>query len=175
MGLDEVFRVLSKGVMVSKNSKKYSEIAKFLSIDDNYEELSNILDRLGFNLRGENGYFFIAQKERLSDVQLNSFLNNHKRLIVSIAILKQLFPLLDVNDILRQTDFITRYNQKSDPILKEKFEFIFETKDLKNITEEFFRLLEKHFIIERISADNRDDYRVLNAIKYYIDIVESVV
>ncbi len=92
MGIDEVFKILSKGVMVSINSKKYSEVAKFLLIDDNYQELAIILDKLGFNLRGESGYFFIAQKEKLSDTQLNSFLNNHKILIVSIAILKQLFP-----------------------------------------------------------------------------------
>jgi hypothetical protein len=175
MGIDEVFKILSKGVMVSINSKKYSEVAKFLLIDDNQQELATILNRLGFNLKGENGYFFIAQKDRLSDNQLNSFLNNHKTLIISIAILKQLFPFLDTNDILKQTDFITKYNQKNDPLLKEKFEYIFQTKDLKNITEEFFYLLERYFIIEKISSDTSDDYRILNSIKYYINIVESVV
>lgn len=175
MGIDEVFKILSKGVMVSINSKKYLEVAKFLMIDDNFEEFRELLDKLGFLLRGENGYFFISKKEKLNESELKSFLNNHKNMLVSIAILKQLFPHLDRNDILKQTDFIINYNQSNDLLLKQKFEYIFETKDLKDVTEKFFSLLEKNFIIEKKSTDSKDEYIVLNAIDYYTNIVESVV
>jgi len=177
MGSDEVFKVLSKGVMVSLNSSKYLEVAKFLNIDDNFEEFGALMDKLGFTLRGENGYFFMAKKEKMSEGELASFLNSHKMVLIAIAILKQLFPLLEKGYILKQTDFITNYNQKNDPSLQQKMDYLFETKDLKNRTEQFFDLLKKNYCIEEQDSDskNKDTFIVLNAIEYYSKIVESVV
>lgn len=62
VGIDEVFKVLSKGVMISINSQKYLDIANFLMIDENFDELFAILKKLGFTLNGENGYFYISKK-----------------------------------------------------------------------------------------------------------------
>ena len=59
MGLDEVFKVLSKGVMVSMHSQKYHDIVNFLMIEENFDEMSHLLEKLGFILNGANGYFFI--------------------------------------------------------------------------------------------------------------------
>ena len=39
------------------------------------------------------------------------------------------------------------------------------------MVEEFFKLLERFFIVEKI---DKDSYKVLNSINYYIKIVESV-
>lgn len=175
MGIDEVFKVLSKGIMVSLNSSKHLDVAKFLNIDDNFEEFGSLMNKLGFKLRGENGYFFLSKKERMSDSELHSFIQNHKTVFIAIAILKQLFPLLEKGYILKQTDFSTNYNQKNDPSLQQKMEYIFETKDLKNMTEQLFELLEKNFIIEKQESDSKDAFIILNAIEYYIKIVESVV
>lgn len=175
MGLDEVFKLLSKGVMVSMNSSKYLDAAKFLMIDENFDELAEILDKLGFILNGENGYFFISKKEKLNENELKSFLNNHKNILISIAILKQLFPYLDRGTLLKQTEFITIYSQKDDELLKKKFEFIFDSKDLKDITERFFDLLEKNYVLEKKDSDTKDEYIVLSSIEYYSKIVESVV
>lgn len=175
MEIDEVYKVLSKGVIVSINSQKYIDIAKFLIIDENFDEFSAILNKLGYILNGENGYFFISKKEKMNDVELSSFLNNHKNILISIAILKQLFPYLDRGAILKQTDFIVHYKQKEDALLQQKFEYIFKTKDLKDIVEKFFDLLEKNYILEKKESDSRDEYLVLSSIDYYTKIVQSVV
>jgi hypothetical protein len=175
MGIDEVFKVLSKGVMVSINSQKYHDIANFLMIDENFDEMSELLNKLGFILNGENGYFFISKKESMSESELQSFLNNHKKVLIAIAILKQLFPYLDRGNILKQTDFIYNYKQKDDTLLEQKFEYIFETKDLKDVVEKFFDLLEKQYIIERKNSDSKDEYLVLSSLEYYLKIVQSVV
>ena len=175
VGLDEAFKVLSKGIIVSINSQKYLDVAKFLMIDENFDELFVLLKKIGFRLNGENGYFYIAKKEGMNDSELNSFLNNHKNILISIAILKQLFPYLDRGTILKQTDFIVSYKQKEDAQLREKFEYIFKTKDLKEVVEKFFDLLEKNYILEPKSSSSKDDYLVLNSIEYYTKIVQSVV
>ncbi|MFT7004529.1 MAG: hypothetical protein ACJAWW_001892 [Sulfurimonas sp.] len=175
IGIDEVFKVLSKGVMISINSQKYLDIAKFLMIDENFDELFDILKKLGFTLNGENGYFYISKKENMNEAELSSFLNNHKNVLISIAILKQLFPYLDRGSILKQTDFIVHYKQKEDALLEQKFEYIFKTKDLKDIVEKFFELLEKNYILEKKDSDSKDEYLVLSAIEYYTKIVQSVV
>lgn len=175
MGLDEVFKILSKGVIVSINSQKYLEAAKFLMIEENFDELERLLKKLGFVLNGENGYFYISKKESMNESELNSFLNNHKNILIAIAILKQLFPYLDRGNILKQTDFIVAYKQKEDALIEQKFEYIFKTKDLKDIVEKFFELLEKNFIVEKKDNDSKDEYLVLSSIEYYTKIVQSVV
>ncbi len=174
MGIEEVFKVLSKGVMVSMHSQKYHDIVNFLMIEENFDEMSLLLDKLGFRLNGENGYFFISKKGNMNEAELTSFLNAHKKVLVSIAILKQLFPFLSRGNILKQTDFIHQYKQKEDALLEQKFEYIFETKDLKDIVERFFDLLEKNYILEKKDSDSKDEYLVLSSIEYYMKIVQSV-
>lgn len=175
MGIDEVFKVLSKGVMVSVNSQKYLNVANFLMIDENFDELSSLLEKIGFRLNGQNGCFYISKKESMSEVELNSFLKNHKDVLVAVAILKQILPYIDRGNTLKQTEFTHQYIQKNDLNLMQKFEYIFETKDLKDVVEKFFDLLEKNFIIERKDRDNKDEYLVLSALEYYLTIVERVV
>jgi len=174
MGIDEVFKILSRGVMVSINSQKYHNVANFLMIEENFDELYILLKKLGFTLNGENGYFYISKNESMSESERNSFLNKHKEVLVAIAVLKQLFPYIDRGNILKQTDFIYHYKQKEDTNLAQKFEYIFQTKDLKDIVEKFFDLLEKNFIIEKKDSESKDEYLVLSSIEYYLKIVQSV-
>jgi hypothetical protein len=175
MGIDEVFKVLSKGVMISINSQKYHDEAKFLRIEENFQELSEILEKLGFILNGENGYFYISKKDKLNDSEVSSFINNHKNIFVSIAILKQLFPYIERGNILKQTDFTFSLKQKDDSLLEQKFEYLFGTKDLKDAVEKFFELLSKYNIIEKKDNDSKDEYLVLSSLEYYSKIVQSVV
>jgi len=175
MGIDEVFKVLSKGVMVSLNSRKYLDVANFLMIDENFDELSILLAKIGFKLNGQNGCFYISKQESMNEVELHSFLKNHKDVLVAVAILKQILPYIDRGNTLKQTEFTHQYIQKDDAGLEQKFEYIFETRDLKDVVEKFFDLLEKNYIIERKDRDNKDEYLVLSAIEYYINIVERVV
>ena len=110
----------------------------------------------------------------MSESELSSFLNAHKKVLVSIAILKQLFPFIERGSILKQTDFIYQYKQKEDALLEQKFEYIFESRDLKDIVERFFDLLEKSYIIEKKDSDSKDEYLVLSSLEYYMKIVQSV-
>lgn len=175
VGIDEVFKVLSKGVMISINSQRYLQEANFLMIDENFDELSEILKKLGFKLSGENGYFYISKKENMNEAELGTFLNNHKNILISIAILKQLFPYLERGHILKKSDFIAHYKQKEDALLEQKFEYIFKTKDLMDVVDKFFDLLEKNYILEKKDSDSKDEYLVLSSIEYYTKIVQSVV
>lgn len=175
MGIDEVFKVLSKGVMVSIHSKKYLDVVNFLMIDENFDELHILLDKIGFKLNGENGYFYISKKENMNEAELHSFLQNHKNILVSVAILKQVLPYIDKGNTVKQTEFTYQYMQKGDTALEQKFEYIFETRDLKDVVEKFFELLEKAYIIERKERENKDEYLVLSSIEYYLNIVERVV
>ena len=175
MGIDEVFKVLSKGVMVSINSQKYLGEAKFLMIDENFDELSGILKKLGFTLVGENGYFYISKKEKLNDTEVNAFINTHKNIFIAIAILKQLFPYVDRGNILKLTEFINILKQKDDVSLEQKLEYLFNTKDLLEAVEKFFDLITKHNVFERKDSDSKDEYLVLSSLEYYTKIIQSVV
>lgn len=175
MGIDEVFKVLSKGVMVSINSQKYLNEAKFLMIDENFDEMSELLKKLGFTLVGENGYFFISKKAKLNDSEVTSFMNSHKNLFIALAILKQLFPYIDRGAVLKQTEFTHILKQKDDISLEQKLEYLFGTKDLLVAVEKFFDLLVKHNVLESKDSDSKDEYLVLSALEYYIKIVQSVV
>ena len=174
IGLDEVFKVLSKGVIVSINSQKHLEVAKFLMMEENFDELFKILKKLGFTLNGENGYFYVSKKENMNEGELASFLNNHKNILMAIAILKQLFPYIDRGSVLKQTDFIVSYKQKEDARLQQKMEYVFKSKDLKDLVEKFFDLLEKNYVLEKKDNDSKDEYLVLSSIEYYSKIVQSV-
>lgn len=110
----------------------------------------------------------------MSEAERSSFLNAHKKVLVSIAILKQLFPFIERGSTLKQTDFIYQYKQKEDTLLEQKFEYIFESRDLKDIVEHFFDLLEKHYIIEKKESNSKDEYLVLSSLEYYMKIVQSV-
>ena len=175
MGIDEVFKVMSKGVMLSINSQKYIDEAKFLLIDENFSEMQGILKKIGFNLVGENGYFYIAKREKLNDSEVSAFINTHKNLFIAIAILKQLFSYVDRGSMLKQTEFTHILKQKDDVSLEQKLEYLFNTKDLLDAVEKFFDLLTKHNVLELKNSDSKDEYLVLSALEYYTKIVQSVV
>ena len=166
-GMKECFEVLSKGVIVSNNSDKFFEVANFLNIEDNFEEFSDVVEKLGFKVIGESGYFYLTKETQ----EVESFVNNHKKAIISISILKQIYPLISPNFSLKQTDFIVDFDKKRDENLENRLKFITTNSDFKSMVEEFFKLLERFFIVEKI---DKDSYKVLNSINYYIKIVESV-
>ncbi len=174
MELKEVFSVLSRGVMVSLNSKKYFEVANYLSIEENFQEASEVFEKIGFNLIGENGYFYLAKNEALSKSEIESFINTHKRVFVALSIVKSLFPYLDVGQTIKLSDFLAKLSQKEDEHIRQKFAFLFDQTDRKSAAEELFTLLEKHYILERSDIKDKDAYRVLNALHYYLDMIEGL-
>jgi hypothetical protein len=162
-----VFDVLSKGVIVSINSSKYKEIAAYLLDEDNFNYFNSIISKLGFYLVGENGYFYLSKD--LSTTEEERFFNSHKHLILAIAQLKKVFVHLDKGHKIKKSEFIKRFDSKKD---EKIIKALFDTNDVMEITEKLFNLLERNFILELKSGS--DEYLVLNAIHYYLDIVNSI-
>ena len=170
----EVFEVLSKGVVVSLNSDRYFEIANFLNIDENFVIFDDIVSAIGYQLIGENGYFYLSKNRRLDSSEMDSFVTTHKKSIIAISILKEIYPLISAGDTILFVEFIKDMQTKESDLIQQKMQFLFDDMDEKSASEEFFKLLEKNFILERISTKDKNSYRVLNSIGYFVNIVESV-
>jgi hypothetical protein len=171
--LESSFKILSKGVIVSTNSSKYEDIANFLSIEENFEQFNMVVSQLGYNLNGENGYFYLSVKSSIQDSMIDSFINNHKNNIISIAILKQLFPFCDSGQTIKKSEFITKLTQDKNPNIDKKLTYIFGSEDTIDLTNMFFDNLNKSNIIEQITKDS-DDYKILKSFNYYLNIVDVV-
>ena len=169
----QIFDTLSKGVIISINSDKYHDMANYLSIDENFEAFNETINEIGYKVVGENGYFYLSKNERLENSEVENFIAFHKKTIVAIAILKQVYPLIASGDIISFTDFIVEFEKKLNPDIEDKLNYLFSS-DKKTQIEELFKLLEKNFIIEKVSQKDKNSYKVLNSINYFVKIVESV-
>jgi hypothetical protein len=170
----EVFEVLSKGIVVSLNSDRYFEIANFLNIDENFEIFDDIVSAIGYHLIGENGYFYLSKNKRLDSSEIESFIVTHKKTIIAISILKEMYPLISAGDTISFVTFVKDMQGKESDLIRQKMNYLFDGMDEKSASEEFFKLLEKNFILERISSKDKNSYKVLNSIGYFVNIVESV-
>ena len=161
-----IFEILSKGVIISTNSSKYKDEAMYLLDEDNFNSFNALLNRLGFYLVGENGYFYLSKDLKADEEE--KFFNAHKNVILAIAQLKKVFVHLDKGHKIKKSEFIKRFDSKKD---EKIIKYLFNTEDLMEITEKLFNLLEKSDVLEVKSSD---EYLVLNAIDYYLDIVSSI-
>ena len=161
-----IFDVLSKGVIISLNSSKYKNEAMYLLDEDNFNSFNALLNRLGFYLVGENGYFYLSKELKADEEE--KFFNAHKNVILAIAQLKRVFVHLDKGHKIKKSEFIKRFDSKKD---EKIIKYLFNTDDLIEITDKLFNLLERNYVIE---SKNKDEYLVLNAIDYYLDIVDLV-
>jgi len=169
----QIFDTLSKGIIISINSDKYHDMANYLSIDENFEAFNEIINEIGYKVVGENGYFYLSKNERLENNEVENFIAFHKKTIVAIAVLKQIYPLIASGDIISFTNFIVEFEKKLNPDIEDKLNYLFNS-DKKTQIEELFKLLEKNFIIEKVSLKDKNSYKVLNSINYFVKIVESV-
>ena len=163
---ENIFEILSKGIIISTNSSKYKDEAMYLLDEDNFNSFNSLLNRLGFYLVGENGYFYLS-KDLKSDEE-EKFFNAHKNIILAIAQLKKVFVHLDKGHKIKKSEFIKRFDSKKD---EKIIKYLFNTDDLMEITDKLFNLLERNYVLESKSSD---EYLVLNAIDYYLDIVSLV-
>jgi hypothetical protein len=170
----ETFEVLSKGIVVSLNSDRYFEIANFLNIDENFEIFDDIISAIGYQLIGENGYFYLSKNRRLDSGEMDSFISTHKKTIIAISILKEIYPLISAGDVISFVEFVKDMHTKESDLIQQKMHFLFDNLDEKSAGEEFFKLLERNFVIERINSKDKNSYKVLNSIGYFVNIVESI-
>jgi hypothetical protein len=175
MDIATVFRTMMKGVIVSRNSAKYGEIATFLLNEENYISYENLLQELGYELNGENGYFYLSKSESLSSNEIDQFIQAHKEVFMLISILKQLLPHVRSGSTIKYTEFIAEFEAKKDEQLEAKWRYVFKESDLKQSSEKFFERLSKEFILEKIDKNDKDSYLVLNSLDYYLSFLESMV
>jgi hypothetical protein len=174
MDIATAFKVMMKGVIISRNSAKYGDIATFLLNEENYIAYENLLQELGYELNGENGYFFLSKSDALSSEEIDQFIQSHKDVFMLISILKQLLPHARSGSTIKYTEFVAQFEEKKDELLEEKWRYIFKENDLKHSSEKFFERLSKEFIVEKVDKNDKDSYLVLNSLEYYLSFLEDM-
>ena len=179
MDIAKAFDILSQGKIISSNSAGYSELSNMLLNDSFFNELNELISKIGYRLIGEGGYFYISKKSKLTATEQLSFINRHRDIIIAIAFLRELYPRLDRGDIISFLDTAVNYSntKKENNSIKERliyFSWIKNKDDEKSMLEQLFKHLEDKSIIEKVNDNNSDKFKVLDAINYYLAIVDSV-
>ena len=171
----EIFDLLKSGKIISINSQKrdFIKIIKFLQDEDKLYKLNQALNLIGYEIIGEDGYFYLAKDSKLEEVELDRFINRHKKAFLAISILKMLFS--NIPPEIRFSKFTEELLSKEDKKVFEYLETLTEIKDdYKTMTEKLFRELVASNIIERVEEENKDRYRLLNGFNYYIKILDNL-
>lgn len=179
MDIAKAFEILSQGKIISSNSSNYVELANMLLNDNFFNELKDILDQIGYRLIGEDGYYYIAKKGKLTSSEMQTFIQKNREIIIAISFLRQIYPRLERGSVISFLNIVVEYIniKKENDNIKDKlsyFSWIKNKDDEKKMLEQLFKYLEDKNIIEKENINNTDKYRVLNSISYYISIVESV-
>jgi len=177
MDIANIFEILSHGKIISSNSKKYSEYTRYLMDEDIFDEFYEAVSTLGYNLHGEGGYFYLSKKGQMKKDEIEAYISKHKDAILAISILRQLHPQLDRGSSIVYTDLISEYkmHEKEDSSIKNRLDMLVFGKgnlDLKSAFDALFDQLKKFDLIESIDDNDQDKYKVLDAINYYIRIIE---
>lgn len=179
MDLAKAFEILSQGKIISTNSSEHNELANMLLTDSFFEELDTLINKIGYRLMGESGYFYISKKAKLNATEQQLFINRNRDLIIGIAFLRQLYPRLDRGDIISFINTIVSYEnvKRDDSSIREKLSFpsyIKNREDERVMLELLFKHLEEKSVIEKVYESNTDKYKVLDSINYYLSIVDSI-
>lgn len=177
MDIASVFDVLSQGKIISSNSKKYSEYTRHLMDEEVFDEFYDAAATLGYLLHGEGGYFYLSKKGQMSKDEMEAYISKHKDAILAISILRQLRPQLDRGSFISYTDLIYEYKmqEKEDSSITNRLNRLVSGKgnvDLKSAFDALFDRLKKFDLIERVGGNDQDKYKILDAIDYYIKIIE---
>ncbi len=84
MDIAKAFEILSQGKIISANSSEYVELVNMLLIDSFFNELKELLDTIGYRLIGEDGYFYLAKKSKLSNSYYKFPIFLYKNLLFAI-------------------------------------------------------------------------------------------
>jgi len=179
MDLAKAFEILSQGKIISTNSSQYNELANMLLTDSFFYELDELINKIGYRLIGEGGYFYISKKAKLNAKEQQLFINKNRDIIVAIAFLRQLYPRLDRGDTISFINTVVSYEnvKRDDSSIRDKLSFpsyINNKDDERGMLEQLFKHLEDKNVIERVYDSNTDKYKLLDSINYYLSIVDSI-
>jgi len=179
MDITKAFEILSQGKIISANSSQYNNLANMLLNDSFFNELNDLINKIGYRLNGEGGYFYISKKGKLNATEQQAFVNKHRDLIVAIAFLRHIYPRLDRGNVISFVDTVAQYGniKRDNTNITEELKYIVWNKnkhDEKEMMEHLFKLLEAKGVIEKVQEDNTDKYKILDSINYYLAIVDSI-
>jgi len=177
MDIAGVFEILSQGKIISSNSKKHRDYARYLMDENVFDEMYTAVATLGYLLHGSEGYFYLSKKGQMNKDEIESYVNKHKDAILAISILRQLRPQIDRGNSIAYTDLIHEYKiqEKEDSAIKNRLNMLVSGKgnvDIKSAFDALFDQLKKFDLIEQSGEHDQDKYKVLDAINYYIKMIE---
>jgi len=179
MDIAKAFEILSQGKIISSNSVQHNELSNMLLNNAFFEELDELITKIGYRLIGDGGCFYIAKKAKLNATEQQTFINRHRDTIVAISFLRQLYPRIDRGDVVSFVGTTTEYinNKQEDSSIYDRlvyFSWMKNKDDEKAMLEQLFKHLEDKGVIEKIKVDDTDKYKILDSINYYLSIVDIV-
>ena len=168
----EIFETLSKGQFICSNSVHEDSRKLYNIIDDNFEELYNYFEAIGFVLDKGDEYFYFTRKESKADLERK---------------LEQAYKWIDILDFFKtyNNGFGPGYRFSTDEILvqlkidanlKDKLEQLKKPLGEGSHRERVQRLideLEKFGMVE-LENEISQQYKVLSAFKYIEQLIVSI-
>ncbi len=171
----EIFNELKSGKIISINSdkKELQRVIKYLQDDGKLFKINEALSVIGYEIKANEGYFYLSKDGEFQESELEKFINRHKKAFLSIAILKMVFS--NIPSEIRFSKFTEELLSKDDKKPFEYLESLTEIKDdYKTMTEKLFKELVIANVIERIDEENKDRYKLLNGFNYYLKILDNL-
>ena len=172
----EVFELLKSGKIISNDSskKEYRRFTNFLENENELKKFNKNLTDIGYEIKGSDGYFYLAKLSKLSEIELERFINRHRKAFLAIHILRELFSSNIPNEI-SFSKFLHELLQRDDKSIFEHLENLTELKDdYKTMSEKLFSELSNANVIELQNDSNKDRYILLKAINYYLNILDDL-
>ena len=168
----EIFETLSKGQFICSNSVQDQNRKLYNIIDDNFEDLYNYFEAIGFSLEKGDEYFYFTRKETRADLERK---------------LEQAYKWIDVLDFFKtyNNGFGPGYRFSADEILvqikidanlKDKLEQLKKPLGEGSHRERVQRLideLEKFGLVE-LENEISLQYKVLSAFKYIEQLIIAI-
>jgi hypothetical protein len=171
----DVFEILKSGKIISNDSRKrdLKRVLNFLSDSNEIERFNRHLKAIGYEIKANDGYFYMAKLSKLTEGEFERYINRHKRVFLAIAILKMVYT--NITNEISFTGFVNELLNRDDRRAFEYLEKLTDIKDdYKSMSEKLFSELVNAHIIELVDDNNRDKFILLKSINYYLNILDDL-
>lgn len=171
---DQIFKILSQGKFINYNStdSTISELYKIIDERQNFEALHNYFNHIGFQLEGENGYFYFSRSENKTPLERK---------------ISKAYEWIDILDLLKTfnnsfapgyrftpAEFLTQLKTNID--LEKKLDDLSAFTDKDSHQEIFDKILKKLSDDQYIEIENKrtGQYKVLASFHYLKELIEMI-
>jgi len=166
--------VFKQGKMISANSSNSKIRSLYDYIENNYEDISNFLQTIGFDIKKSDEYFYgidLNENEKIKLQQISEIINIAIFLIISF---KDIFSIRSFQGKEFRIDELT-YLIDNNSIIKEDLYRLNNKKDISH-HDKIVGLIDKLVLksyIEKID-NNSQKYKILNSFGYLVDFVKII-